>query len=84
MQIPATTTASPKLPVYSASDYPKVKYWTKQQWKDVENLIKDSSEVPTGGSPHGGARSAKGENVMMLYIEHADRQPVSGTITAKI
>ena len=83
-QIPATTTASPKLPVYSASDYPEVKYWTKQQWKDAENLRKDSSEVPTGGGPRGGARLAKGKNVMMLYIEHADGQPVSGTIAAEI
>jgi hypothetical protein len=83
-QTPATATASPKLPVYSASDYPEVKYWTKQQWKDAENLRKDSSEVPTGGGPRGGARSAKGENVMMLYVEHADGQPVSGTIAAEI
>jgi hypothetical protein len=37
MQIPAATTESAKLSMYSASDYPEAKYWTKQQWKDVEN-----------------------------------------------
>jgi hypothetical protein len=84
MQIPATTTESAKLSMYSASDYPEVNYWTKKQWKDAENRRKDSSKVPTGGSPHRGARSAKGENVMMLYIEHANGQPVSGTIAAEI
>ena len=80
-QVPATARQSVNL---SRSDYPEVKYWTRQEWKIAENRRKDLSEVPTGGGSRGGARSAMGENVMMLYIEEVDGQPVDGTIAAQI
>src|SRR5712691_7180504 len=67
--------------MYLRSDYPGVKYWTKQDWKEAENKRKDSSEV---AGPRGGGRSVKGENVMMLYIENDDGNPVSGSMAAAI
>jgi len=65
----------------SQSAYPEVKYWFKQAWKDAENQRKDLSNI---GSPHGGGRSAMGENVMMLYIEKEDGMPVDGSIAGAI
>ena len=59
--------------VKSHSEYPGIKYWNKQEWRDAENKKKDLSEV-TGS--RGGGRAAKGENVMMLYMENEDGTPV--------
>jgi hypothetical protein len=74
-----------KLPPLSASDYPGVKFWTRLDWKKHENDRKDSSELESKGSgARGGARSSKGENVMMLYIENADGTPISGTLAGEI
>ena len=38
------------------------------------------SEVQTKSSSHGGTRSSKGKNVMMLYIEDANGKPIDGNI----
>jgi hypothetical protein len=67
------------------SDYPRIKFWNKLDWKNFENARRDSSglEVKNTGRG-GGTRSSKGENVMMLYIEDADGLPVSGTIAGGI
>ena len=68
-------------PACVCSKFPEVKYWTKQDWKEVENKRKNSSEV---AGPRGGGRSAKGENVMMLYVEHDNGRPVSGAMASDI
>ena len=66
-----TTMDDTKLLVYSQSEYPHIKYWTRQQWKENENNTKDTSDLlDNKDKTHEGTRSAKGENVMMLYIEH--------------
>jgi hypothetical protein len=70
---------------YSQSDYPLIKYWTKQQWKDYENNNKDASDIlEVKEKTRGGTRCAKGENVMMLYIEHEDGTPIDGSMAAQI
>jgi hypothetical protein len=67
------------------SEYPLVKYWTRQQWKDEENSNKDASDIlDNKDKTRRGTRSAKGENVMMLYIEHKDGMPIDGTLAAQI
>ena len=67
------------------SDYPLIKYWTRQQWKDSENNNKDASDLlEIKNKTRGGTRSAKGENVMMLYIEHEDGTPIDGNMAAQI
>lgn len=66
---------------YSRSKYPMIKYWTRQEWKEVESQQKGSSEV--AGS-RGGGRSSKGENVMTLYVETEKGESVSGTTAAYI
>lgn len=73
-----------KLSPLSQSDYPGIKYWNKADWKKTENARKDSSDLEVKGGGRGGARSSKGENVMMLYIENADGTPVDGTLAGSI
>jgi len=73
------TLENTKQEVYAQPDYPEVKYWTKKQWKDAENNNKDASDLLENKDKRRGAtRSAMGENVMMLYIEHANRRRSGG------
>lgn len=79
-----TTIEFTKQPLYSQTEYPHIKYWTKQQWRENENSTKDASDLLDKEKTRGGTRSAKGENVMMLYIEHKDGTPVDGRMAAEI
>lgn len=81
-----TTTIDDTKPlVYSQSEYPLIKYWTRQQWKENENSTKDASNLlDNKDKTRGGTRSAKGENVMMLYIERIDGTPIDGNMAAQI
>ena len=80
-----TTIDDTKPLLYSQSEYPHIKYWTKQQWKENENSTKDASDlVDNKDKTRGGTRSEKGENVMMLYIEHIDGTPIDGNLAAQI
>ncbi len=47
------------------SMYPRVWFWTKQDWKDYKNNCKDSSNLVATSSSgmQGGTRAALGENV---------------------
>jgi len=66
--------------------YPKVRFWTKQEWKDNENNCKDSSDLGATSSSRaqGGTRAALGENVRVRYVEHADGKMVSGGLATEI
>jgi hypothetical protein len=68
------------------SMYPKVRFWTKQEWKDNENNCKDSSDLGATSSSRvrGGTRAALGENVRVRYVEHADGKMVSGGLATEI
>jgi hypothetical protein len=66
------------------SMYPKVKFWTKQDWRDHESSRKDSSDSVTTSSMQGGTRAALGENVWVHYVEHADGKMVSGGLATEI
>jgi hypothetical protein len=66
-------------PICSRSQYPLNNYWTKQEWRHADNANRNTSDLDsTRGGARGRTRSAKGENVMMLYIEHIDGTPVNG------
>ena len=65
-------------------DYLLVKYWERKVWKSVIDTRKDTSEVQTKGGSCGSTRSSKGENVMMLYIEDSNRNPVDGNTASGI
>jgi hypothetical protein len=64
----------------SRSDYPDIKYWTKEEW--VKRQEEDDIETQPG--PHRGLQCAKGENIMMKYIESPNGKPVSGAIALDI
>jgi hypothetical protein len=66
--------------------YPRVRFWTKQDWKDYENNCKDSSDLvaPSSSGMQGGIRVALGENVRVCYVKHSDRRTVSGGLATEI
>jgi hypothetical protein len=68
------------------SMYPKVRFWTKQEWKDNKNNCKDSSDLGATSSSHmrGGTRAALGKNVWVHYVKHADGKMVSGGLATEI
>ena len=66
------------------SMYPKVRFWTKQEWKDYENNHKDSSNLVATSGARGGTRAALGENVRVRYVEHFDGRMVSGGLATEI
>jgi hypothetical protein len=80
-----TTVNDTKPLVYLQSQCPDIKYWTRLQWKENENSSKDALDLlDNKDKTHGGTRSAKGENVIMLYIEHLDGTPIDGNMAAQI
>ena len=64
--------------------YPKVQFWTKQEWKDYENNHKDSSDLVATSGARGGTRAALGKNVRVRYVEHFDGKMVSGGLATEI
>ena len=78
------SSASPSILPLVQSDYPAIKYWSKLDWKKTENIRRDSSDLEAKGGGRGGARSSKGKNVMMLYIENADGSPIDGALASSI
>jgi hypothetical protein len=50
------------------SDYPHIKFWTKQQWVDYSNNDVTSTTDKTRGK----SRAAQGVNVTMRFAENAD------------
>ena len=66
------------------SDYPSVRYWTKDEWIEAETKRKDTSHLGSNTGIRGGTRCAQGENVSMTYIEEPDGRAISGRRTAEI
>lgn len=66
------------------SCYPKIRFWTKQEWKDYEASRKDSSDLVATSGLKGGTRAALGENVRVQYVEHADGKMVDGGMAIEI
>jgi len=64
--------ATPPPSQLNQSIYPRVRFWTKQDWKDYENNCKDSSDLvaPSSSGARGGTRAALGENIRVRYVKH--------------
>jgi hypothetical protein len=61
------------------TDFPKVKFWHKQDWQNFVKSGKGLSDFnPKGSSERGRSRASHGENVKMQYIEEENGEPVSG------
>jgi hypothetical protein len=70
---------SPPAPLLRA-DYPKVKFWTKEEWDNHKSCLKDIS----GPKSKGPERASKGVNTTALYIENEDGMPVSGATVGQM
>jgi hypothetical protein len=75
---PTTTT------VYSQSNCPDIKYWTKKEWTEAQSAKKNSSDPTDQPGARGKSRCAQGVNVSAKYLEEHNGMPVTGTKAAKI
>ncbi|KAH9074394.1 hypothetical protein EDB83DRAFT_2516214 [Lactarius deliciosus] len=66
------------------SEFPLVKYWRRRAWRTHNDEGKDSTVLASSSGQRGGARAAKGEKVMMQYIENADGTPITGDVAAEM
>lgn len=67
-----------------SSGFPLVTFWTRLAWKNYRSGKKDSTELGASSGQRGGARSAQGENVMMLFIQNADGTPICGAVAGSM
>ena len=68
------------LPPLSRSDFPHIKFWTREEWDDHKSRLRDTS----GAKGKGPERSSKGVNTTALYMENEDGTPVSGTTVGQM
>ena len=64
--------------------YPKVWFWTKQEWRDYETSHKDSSNLVVTSGMQGATRAAMGEKIWVQYVKHADSKIVDGSMATEI
>ena len=64
----------------SRADYPKVKFWTKEEWDNHKSCLKDVS----GPKSKGPERASKGVNTTALYMENEDGMPISGATVGQM
>ncbi|KAJ7626654.1 hypothetical protein DFH06DRAFT_1443723 [Mycena polygramma] len=70
-----TTTASTALA--NPKDFPNVRWWDRASYNKAQNKNK-STTLNAPAPQRGGARAAKGINVMSQYLENSDGKSVSG------
>jgi hypothetical protein len=64
----------------SRADYPKVKFWTKEEWDNHKSCLKDISRPKSKGPEH----ASKGMNTTVLYMENEDGMPISGVTVGQM
>jgi hypothetical protein len=64
----------------SRSDFPLIKFWTKEDWDSHKSLLKDTS----GAKGKGPERSSRGVNTRALYMENEDGTPISGATVGQM
>jgi hypothetical protein len=79
-----TATCPPSLPPLLCSDFPLIKFWTRQDWEDHESRRKDGSTLTHKGGTRGPGRYSKGVNVRTCYIEKEDGTPICGETAGKM
>jgi len=66
------------LPVYSRSDFPDIKYWTREEWDKFEAMKKNSTDPTIKTRSHGKTRCANDKNVNSTYLKLSDGTPIGG------
>ena len=64
----------------SCSDFPNIKFWTKEEWDEQKSCLKDASR-PKGKGPE---CSSKGLNITALYLENEDRTLISSVTVGQM
>ena len=64
----------------SRSDFPHIRFWTKEEWDNHKSRSKDVSRPKGKGLEH----SSKGLNTMVLYLENEDGTPISGPMVVQM
>jgi len=62
-------------PPFSRASFPRVKFWTKEEWRASEITRKDASEIDDAGNAPGGST---------IYFEMEDGTPAPRTMAARI
>jgi len=77
-----TGSSSLLLPPLSRADYPKVKFWTREEWDDHKSHLKDAS----GSKGKGPERpsSLRGVNTTAVYLENEDGTHISGATVGQM
>jgi hypothetical protein len=68
----------------SLVDYPCINYWKKGDWLKFRTKEKNSSALGSKASPRGGTRCVQGTNILMIYLEDMNREPIDGCLAANI
>jgi len=66
------------------ADYPLVKYWHKCNWTTSQKVKQEITNANCVAPKRGNARAAEGENVMMLFVENCNGEPIDGDRSAEI
>jgi hypothetical protein len=80
---PVLATSVQQLPE-TKSDYPLIKFWHKRDWTVHQKAKKEVNDLNRVPPKRGNVRAAKGENVMMLYVEDSNGTPINGNRAAEI
>ena len=75
-----TGSSSPPLSLLSHTDYPQVKFWTREEWDNQKSHLKDASGPKGKGPEH----ASKALNTTALYLENEDRMTISGATVGQI
>ena len=69
----------PSLPDADEANYPNVKFWRRNQWREFSDQAKGATD-PTKDNitVRGRTAVAQGENISTLYIEDENGEPVDG------
>jgi len=66
------------VPVYSRSDFPDIKYWTREEFAKFEAMKKNSTDPTSKSGGWGKTRCANDKNINLTYLERSDRTSLSG------
>lgn len=66
--------------LHAREDFPDIKFWTRSEWMASKDAVISSDHSAVRGR----ARSAKGDNVAMGFIEDINGEPINGHKAADI
>src|ERR1700720_4603547 len=68
----------PDSPTAAESDYPRVQFWCRSQWKAHNERLKVMDHTNHGNVAQGKTAVSQGKNISTLYIEDENSHSVDG------